>query len=423
MKALSDSSLYYQNETKLFSISWFALVVLLFLYMAQHVRPQTLIGFTTFPLFSLLAFPLLFLLILHGNLIALRNFVQIRYIFFLLLWLASLTLLSNFQGRAFTEYMAFINQFFFVIGAIVLIDTTRKLRVVIQFISTCVIFIVIHTLFSHEKFERYALFNNLSNFLVDPNDLSLYLNLMIPFLLLSVATVKTVWIKSFFGIGAILTMLISLLTYSRGGFLGFLITMTVLTLLSKKRVILILGMIFIALIILPTLSSDWLLLMKTATNSESPTAQTRLIMWNALFELFLNNPLGYGPGTTGNTAYLLISDFAANRHYLHWQGDVGHSFWLTALMEWGIIGFIILISIIVINFIDCFKLCFWPAQTEEQIFLSKFGQCCLASLCGFLISASFLTVNYYPHFWYLTAFIVIGSALYSQQKGVHDARR
>lgn len=394
-----------------FSLSWFGLVMVALIYISQHLRPQNILGVGSFPLFSLLSSAFLVILALHGGTRLIKKHSQMRWIFFILVWLMYLTITSDYRSRSLTEYKVFAQQFIFVAGFVALVDSYQKLKLMMNTISVTTIMIVIYTFLTHHKFARYEMFDSLSNFLVDPNDLSLYLNMMIPFIILSFSNTRGLFIKSFYLIGAILTALLSLLTYSRGGFLGFSIMAFCMIMTHPKRIPLSLICIAMVICIIPFLGDSWADLMATATDTQSRTAQTRITMWSAAFQYFLINPMGSGPNTIPALAYNVIPDNVLGMHHLRWYGDVVHSFWLTLMTEWGIPGFLSVLYIILLNTIDCIKLMALQVDFDGVNYLKGFGRSALSSMAGFLVSASFLTANYYPHFWYLTAFICSASFL------------
>jgi hypothetical protein len=74
-----------------------------------------------------------------------------------------------------------------------------------------------------------------------------------------------------------------------------------------------------------------------------------------------------------------------------------------------------------INWIRRFK----KTSDKDIQFARYLSLAFLASLCGFFASGTFITVNYYPHFYYLTAMIVttarIAKSRSDQNDNVHIA--
>jgi O-antigen ligase len=344
-------------------------------------------------------------LALHGNITAILNHSQTKTMFWLFCWFILLTGISDNPGRSFEALRIFSNQFIFVTAFIVIVNTLPRFKLVVNILSLNAIFLIIYTFFAQETFGRYQKFTILSNFMVDPNDYSLYLNMMIPWLILSVVISKNIFMKSLMVVGVILAIILSMMTYSRGGFLGLSALFGVLFLLSKRKIQFSFIVLVACLILIPLLGDSWSDLMSTSADTQSATAQTRITMWNASWKMFLDNPMGSGLDSIGAISHLYIPDGILQKHHTNWQGDVAHSFWITALAEWGVIGTALLLYIIVINYVDGFRLYF-----SSDPLLKTIGIVCIASLTSFLVSSSFLTVNYYPHFWYLTTMICVASS-------------
>lgn len=101
-------------------------------------------------------------------------------------------------------------------------------------------------------------------------------------------------------------------------------------------------------------------------------------------------------------------EYSSDRPENYYHGDVSHSLWFTWLAEGGIIGTILFVLLIAVNYSHALKLKSIVPIDFDSRFMKLLGIAFLASLTAFVISGTFLTVNYYPHIWYLTAFIVAG---------------
>lgn len=398
-----------------FSISTVGLGLLFCVYIVQYLRPLDLIGIKA-PLFSLFSALLILVLIARGNIDDVLKHIQIRWILVLFTLLLFLTLTSSYPGRSFTMFLGYVQLIPFVFAVVLLIDTFTKFKALILMLSLTTLSITCYVFLTHHRFARYEIFD-LSNFLTDPNDLSLYLNMMIPWMILSVSMSRTWWFKLGLGIGIFAVILLSLLTYSRGGFLGLVVTLGIFGILHPQRILFISGGILLGLLGLLFLDQQWLTVMSSATDVKTDTAITRITMWKAALEMFQDNPFGYGPATIGSVAYKYIPNGILGHGYTTWQGQVSHSQWVTALAEWGIFGFGIFIWLIVLNLRDCWTL----MMNNTSGFARSCGITALSSLVGFLVSSSFLTTNYYPHFLYITAIICSAIFIFNRPPPNHHS--
>lgn len=384
--------------------------ILYLLFFVHYVQPQVMFGFSgNIPLFTIVSSVMVGLLLLNENSLRCLKYKQIQWILVLLALLTFLVCFSPIKGEAVKVLKAFYVQCVFVISVAILIDTIQKLKSLIEFLCLTTLFLIFYTLINQAEFNRNS-FSPLSNFLTDPNDYSLFLNMMIPWILLSFFNSKRLK-KLIFGIGLLAAIIVDILTFSRGGLMGLIvIIMVLLTYHPRRYQFMFIVPVFI-LIGLSFLSETWFSVMGTTTNLESSTTQSRVIMWVASWNIFVDNLLGVGPGGIGAIASSYIPDGELGFSRLHWYGAVCHSFWFTALAEWGIIGLGILFYIIKLNTRDCKRLIRISKISENSRYFRELGVSALASLLGFLMSATFLTVNYYPHFWYLTALICVSSKI------------
>lgn len=89
-------------------------------------------------------------------------------------------------------------------------------------------------------------------------------------------------------------------------------------------------------------------------------------------------------------------------------GRVAHSLWFTVLAELGVFGVIIYGNLLFKNISDVnyIRKRTKKRLTTDEITINAFNTAYFASLAGFFVSATFLSVLYYSHYWYLTAVII-----------------
>jgi putative inorganic carbon (hco3(-)) transporter len=61
-------------------------------------------------------------------------------------------------------------------------------------------------------------------------------------------------------------------------------------------------------------------------------------------------------------------------------------------------------------------------QNKDMIYLNYVGRAFIASLVSFFVSATFLSVLYYAHYWYMTGFIVAAVNIANQMNVTEGAR-
>lgn len=98
-------------------------------------------------------------------------------------------------------------------------------------------------------------------------------------------------------------------------------------------------------------------------------------------------------------------------------GRVAHSVWFTLIPETGIVGILIFFLLLRYNIKDIFLIKRLSAlhSDPDDRHLYHVSLAMTASLAGFFASATFLSVLYYPHYWYMTA-IIVAAARFAKKK-------
>lgn len=198
----------------------------------------------------------------------------------------------------------------------------------------------------------------------------------------------------------ILTIVAVVLTKSRGGFVGLCAMGAVYWWFNKKKIALMISVFLIAVIMLLVGGESYKQDMRTITETQVNTAKVRLLSWEAGWRMFLDNPLGVG----GNNFPILFPKYQPSEMTRNMWGRVAHSLWFTLIPETGVFGILIYFLLIRMNFKDLTYL----SRLEDDGFFSSLTIALFASFAGFFGAATFISVLYYPYFWYLT--IVVMSA-------------
>ena len=382
-----------------------SIFVLFVLFFTQYVQPQALLHLPAgVPLFLIASFTLMGLMIFNKNLMGFLKHKQVKLIILLMIWMTILTPMAPVISISLIVLKTVWIQLIFVIAAVVLINDIKKFKMLVTFISLLALFFVSYSLITQSKFQRSAQ-SVFSNFLMDPNDYSCYLNMMLPWIILTFDYSNRM-MKKIYALAIVATIFVIMLTYSRGGLLGLISVGVILMIYHPQRYkIMALGIVVILTSGL-FLSNEWFNVMGTTISTETDTASGRLTLWKACIEMFKNHPLGSGPYSVPSIAYTFLEK-GPGIDPIHSQGYVAHSFWFTTLAETGIIGSSLVVYIIILNFKDCVSV----IKTKGNDYLRSAGVAALASMCGLFVCSSFITTNYYPHFFYLTSIICAMAAI------------
>ena len=241
-----------------------------------------------------------------------------------------------------------------------------------------------------------------SFFLGDRNDVALLLDMLLPLAWCMFAYERTWLRKGFYLAVTLLCAVGTVLTTSRGGFVGLVAVMLVLWLSNRRKMLALVLVSVLALSVYEAAPASYWSHISTIQDTGEGTAKGRLDSWMAAWKMFKDNPLGVGGG-----------QFAM--HFPEYQGDAfgshgmwgreAHSLWFTLLAELGIPGTILFAAHVQANW-KTLRHLRKLSPVEERPLPVLLSTAFLASLAGYFAAGTFLSTLYYPHYWYLSALIV-----------------
>ena len=293
----------------------------------------------------------------------------------------------------------------FVISTIAVVNNVERLRKIVTLYLGLMIYISLYSI-THGGMGS-------GNYFMDENDVSLYINMWIPFCYFLFVYDKGMINKLFYSIGLIIGLIAVIVSFSRGGFVGLLCVGFVIWLFSPKKMLSIIAICCIASVLYFTSSEEYKNEMATVTDTEDNTASSRLNAWAAGWDMFLDNPLGVGGGNFA----IEFNKYQGDRFKRGMWGRVAHSLWFTLIPELGIVGILVFLRLIFLNIKDIFYVKNQQVSIDDDHrYIYGLSLAFVASLAGFFSSATFISVLYYPHFWYLTALIVAVTAIFKELK-------
>lgn len=376
-------------------------VLLLFV---QYVRPQEMLpALASIRPYAIMSIALVVFLILFekGNALQL-GYTQIKIFWGIIAYYLFLFPFSFSKGLAKDGIINLLLLAPFLLSAVSLIRRKETLKLVCVAMGVMTVIIGVRGIMLHDGNYKNAMFN-LGNFLSDPNDFSLFMNMMLPFCYFMMLYEKrSLFFKCLFALGAGLAFYTSVISFSRGGFIGLVATLSVMLYLSPNRKILSVYATAAAIFVIIAIGPTYVETMSTSLDTGQATAQTRLTTWNASWDMFVERPWGFGMTNGPASIYLFVPE---KDHPIEYWGSVSHSLWLTFLSEGGIIVFTLFAMLLFYNIKQCLVMVRCKLGGDNFNFLRCFGSAAIASITGFCISGTFLTVNYYPHIWYISAII------------------
>lgn len=259
--------------------------------------------------------------------------------------------------------------------------------------------------------------HGVGGYFTDENDLALFVLFVLPFCYFLLFA-KEKKVKKIFYLAALLIGLAAIIaSRSRGGMVGLCVVAFVTWLFSDRKILslCLLGILILFTVLLGD-ASYWQE-MSTATDPNDTTATARLESWASGWKMFLDNPLGVG----GNNYQVRFHEYQTEWFKRGMWGRVAHSIWFTLIPELGIPGIILYICLTIKNFKDIATLQRPPINEDPgSIYLRALAPAFICSILGYFAAGSFISVLYYPYYWYLTGIIVVAARL--KEKMVLDPK-
>jgi probable O-glycosylation ligase (exosortase A-associated) len=384
------------------------LVVLV--YILEFIRPQTSI----LPFLSPLKLPaivtvVLFLIFLKGK----KDFLKDRLMKLIMAFIFIVAFSVTYAVNTFYVYtitVAFFWMFFGVICSTILVlnDSERLVKFfrIWVYIQTGVALYVI----THGG-------KGTGSFLTDENDVALVLNMAIPYAFYFGYSNRSSKLMKLLMFACLFILVLAVgVSFSRGGLVGLVAVFLMLLIYSKRpfRNIIYVS-IFLTIfggIFLSLLPDKYITDMQSMSDPEDNTRQHRIMHWATAWEMYKDNPvLGVG---AGNYPWNFINYHHLTKYYNPHSrvraGRAAHSLYFTLIPELGTIGVIIYSMLLYTTFSRLNKTVKVreAAATDHIDFeVLLIAKSIRVSIVGFLVTGLFITVLYYPPFWYTLGFSYI----------------
>lgn len=373
----------------------------------EYARPQDKIGFIgAFRPQLILAMLLLGSLVVNMRILPQVASKQTTRLLLFLFLMALYVPFSENTGRAFAVTQGYLQVLVVAVSIMQYVNTVERLRTLITMWICLMTYVAVNGIFGGGAAG--------SNFLQDENDFAHLMLIMLPFgvFLFFYETGKT---AIFYLVASLLCAASVVASFSRGGFVGLLIVAFVLwTQSSRKILLLVSACVFLAIVANLEITHSgtqtagytyWDEMMTSFQSDDGDyNKDSRKELWDAAWRMFKDHPLGVGPQNFPVHLPDYQSEFFGDKNM--W-GKQAHSIWFTLLPELGIPGVLLYFSLLFANIRDLRYLRNVPTCDEDfRKFVHFLSLAFATSIAGYLASGSFVSVLYYPHYWYLTAMIV-----------------
>lgn len=388
---------------------FYYLVVLAHLYF-EYVRPATILPFLSpLKLGGVLQFASLLIWLSYCSKEGLKD----KQVKVYLLGLLQMVIWVPFAVNNFHAFNNTFNLIFYLFAAILpllaLVNSDERAKhlfhhwIIINFI------VAIFTIRAGGK--------GTGGFLADENDVGLAMNMVLPYALyFSFDTVISKKRRWFYRVVCLVVFFSIVYSRSRGALVGFAAVLFTMWLLSPRKIRnlgVFLGVVLLfGGLILSVLPAGYYDRMLTATDPNNSTRVERIYSWKIGWAMFTKNPIfGVGPGNFPYRVvyYQDLVERPKGRPPI--PGRVAHSFYFTLLPELGLMGvaiFCMLTTTLVSRMRAIYKSnSAIEPKSGKLNFYGLMAKANIVSLAAYLSAGAFITVNYYPCYWFLIGFGLI----------------
>lgn len=398
MSHLSPETIHKSNSSMSFDNKWFYFCIL---YLVIDLcRIHELIPGVSSIRPGLLVTLILIYYLINANGIALafkEGFPQVKYIVYFAMLLCLYVPFASGQRAAFNTAVGVLLFLPFVFSTIVLVNTKGRLDKLCKVYVVIMVYLALYSLLHVGRGPGGSV--------ADENDLCMFVVSFLPFIFYFLSQELSFSKKIFWGCALLLGVAAAVSTMSRGGFLGLLAMGTVYWCFSRKKMLILIYFIMIGLGVYLFAGDSYKKEMSTIADTKESTASERLLSWKAAWKMFMDKPWGVG----GNNFPRHFQDYQPEEFHRGMWGRQAHSLWFTLIPETGVIGIWIYLSLIYFNIKDIYRIRrtnYGTMSTNITNYASSMSICITASFAGFFVAGSFVSVLYYPIFWYLTSLLI-----------------
>jgi len=383
--------------------------LLLFYLLLEYGRPQDQIPFLSVLHLPAITIVLLLLSILSSGNLRLKGKQAVLFLGLLGLMVAHGPIAVN-NYWALMVFITMASNFIILLSLTLFVDNQEKYEKLIR------VWLAIHVLLAVIGAMKGS-GRGIGGFLGDENDFCMTLNMILPFpffLAMYEGGRKRIFYLGMTG----LFLFVIVLTQSRGGFVGLIATCIYCWLRTKKKVLTaFIGIVLAGFVVLVAPSSYWTEVRSIQEEGASKgTGAERVYTWGIGWHMFLDHPvMGVGQG---NFPWVFKKyEFEVTRsdepfHGRSVAGRMAHSIYFTMLPELGLIGTMLFLGMVVLNIKDLNlikKQSLQNMKQKEKYIESRCYPLALAlegSMVAYLVSGAFISILYYPNFWFLMGFIL-----------------
>jgi putative inorganic carbon (hco3(-)) transporter len=240
------------------------------------------------------------------------------------------------------------------------------------------------------------------SFLEGNTFIGLAFTMVVPLMIMMARAEHKVWFKRFLYGMAILTIISTIFTYSRGAFLGLGVILVLMFLNAQKKVLaacILIPAALLAPVVLP--ESVFQRADKIENYQSDGSANQRLQSWTVAFNLALDRPVTgagfefeYSPDEARWLSYGSEKYTWALQH-----SSAAHSIYFQVLGQHGFIAFLLYLALLFGTLISLSRTKRWALSNPSTTWVAGYASGLQLGLMGYMMSGAFLSSAYFDLAW------------------------
>jgi probable O-glycosylation ligase (exosortase A-associated) len=359
---------------------------------------------------TVLSYGLFLVVLVKYGLGGLTGLRQTKLLFALIVFTVMSVIWAVVQWNAFNSIRPLVDYFILYVLTVRLVDRQRRADALSWVFLVTVVVLVARNIDKLSSPERTGAFAA-PYFMGDGNDFAWSMVILLP-IILNLAFGKRGVLTRLLSVCGIVACLVAVVgSGSRGAALGLAAALLYYWIVMSRHKAL--GAAAIVVLLVGTLvlaPPEYFERLETiGSYQQDSSAQGRLQVWGAAIRMAVEHPLGVGAGNF-SSAYGRYYIPPASENALAWGSQrwlAAHSIYFKMLGEYGILGLLLLLSVIHANLRDNSASRGWLAAGRDQASFSPIWPALLnMSIVGYAVCGAFLGGISYPHLFVLSALTV-----------------
>lgn len=305
----------------------------------------------------------------------------------------------------------------FTLVMILLVNTKERLRgVILVTAGSLGLLAVKGAIFGIRTSGESRAWGPADSFLSDNNAFGLALNMALPLLFFLATQEKRKWMRWGLWITFASTILVVLLTYSRGALLGLGAVMMGIILKSRHKIVGAFALVVVAFLVISFAPEAWMARMgRFASGDLDDSAQQRLVSWGTSWNFAHDYPL------TGGSFDVLPNVDVFQRYQprplpLGFLSSGPHSIYFQLLADQGFPGLGLFLLLIISCFWSLWRCRVAARMLPNAAYLVPYTQMVELSILGFMVSGAFLGFVYLDVIYEMIGLVVVIKVLLREEQ-------